>query len=570
MRISFLLLFLLCLSATGQSQVPANTIAPEDASFNAEYANRSVPTVTGKLLNLTAEELKSLPITYTVVTPFSGSQVRKTASAQPDGSFKLELDYAFPYQQIWFGVGDLFYAGLYANKDLYLQLDMQKIKAAKEVNFNGDGVQYLGTDGPLNVYLNNYVLYRRPEQLQLSSSVSELLRSSQVMANNLLPDYNKLFDSLKKIENSYISANPSPYSWILENERMSDYYAQICTKYWGKTMDDSLWQKMKRHKSYLVSNNSAGFYNYMTIYINTLPGNRTPTSWKDVALLPGLNAAEKALIDSLGDSEKMQPVYPYTPDNIKKWSKQLRPRIQKIALIRSLDKGIQRIDSLFPPAKADFLKLHLNSSKDVNEQELSLEHILRSMHTDWCTAVVKREYRRTADEIDEINETLAKSVAGTQQTSFGKPLMETSFGASMYKASGIKGLDFLAKLKQSFPGKAIIIDLWATWCAPCLGEMSHGKELQEESKDLPVVFVYLCTINSSTESKWKSKVVELKQPGIHFLIDETLDAELANYFSFSGYPGHALIDKAGNYRPGAIKWMSDIENREALLALINK
>ncbi|PSL46284.1 thiol-disulfide isomerase/thioredoxin [Chitinophaga niastensis] len=566
MRIPCLLFFLLCFSATIKSQVPANAVALEDTAFNAMYAGLSIPRVTGKLLHLSAEELKKLPITYSVVTPFSESQIRKTVFAQTDGSFRLELDYAFPYQQIWFGVGELFYTGLYANKDLYLELDMKKIKAAKEVSFNGDGVRYLGSDGPLNVYLNNYVLYKRPQQLELSGSIYGLLHSSRAVAGNILPDYNKLFDSVKIIEDSYIAANPSPYSWILENERMSDYYAQICTNYWWKTMDDTLWQKMKQHKSYLVSNNSAGFYSYMAIYISTLPGGRVSTNWKDVAVLPDLDVAEKALIDSLRDSEKMQPVYPYTLENIKKWSEQLQPRIQKIALMRSLDKSIQRTDSIFSSAKADFLKLRLNTSKDVNEQKVALDHILRSMHTAWCIAVVKKEYKRTADKIDEINKILARSAGGTQHTSFGKPLMETSFGASMYKVSGIKAVDFLAKLKQSFPGKAIIIDLWATWCSPCLGEMPHGKKLQEASKDLPVIFVYLCTIHNSTESKWKSKVMELKQPGIHFLIDETLDAELAHYFSFSGYPGHAFIDKTGIYRPGA----SDIENREALVTLINK
>jgi len=151
---------------------------------------------------------------------------------------------------------------------------------------------------------------------------------------------------------------------------------------------------------------------------------------------------------------------------------------------------------------------------------------------------------------------------------FGKPLLDLPFGASLYNAGRIKALDFIAKLKQNFPGKAIIIDRWATWCAPCLGEMPHAKALQDSSKNLPVVFVYLCTINGSSESKWKSKVVELQQPGIHFLIDKALDADLSNYFSFSGYPGHALIDKDGNYKPGAIQWMSQIENKEALAALI--
>jgi thiol-disulfide isomerase/thioredoxin len=175
---------------------------------------------------------------------------------------------------------------------------------------------------------------------------------------------------------------------------------------------------------------------------------------------------------------------------------------------------------------------------------------------------------RTLRKIDEVSRTLAQASGGQEQGSFGKPLLETDFGASMYDVTGMKASELLAKLKQSFPGKTILIDRWATWCVPCLAEMPYSKKLQEASKDMAVVFVYLCTLNSSSKDKWLSKVVELKQPGFHFLIDERLDAEVSSYFSFSGYPGYALIDKGGNYRPGAIQRISTIENRDALAALI--
>jgi thiol-disulfide isomerase/thioredoxin len=551
-----------------QSQSLADAVAPEDASFNKAYAKLIMPRVTGKLLNMSADELKNLTIAYSLVTPFSDIQVKKTVFAQPNGSFSLEIDYPFPYQQIWFGVGDFFYAGLYVNKDLYLELDMQKIKASKRVNYNGDGVRYLGSDGPLNVYLNNYVLYKRRERLELSKNISKLI-FSRTATDDILPTYNKLFDTLKIIEDNYIAANPSPYSWILENERMSEYYNNISTYYTGKTMPDTIWQKVQQHKSYLMSNNGTLFYNYLTMYITFSPGNFS-TSWKDLAQLPVLKPAEKLLIDSLRASEKKQPEYPYTTENIQKWTKQLQPQLVELAQIRLLDRSIKKIDSMFSAARADFLKLRLNRSKDVSEQKLEMERIMSSMHTAWCIDVLQKEYKYTTDKIDEINKILASSAGGTQHTSFGKPMIETSFGASLYNASDIKVVDFLAKLKQSFPNKAIIIDRWATWCAPCLSEMPHCKKLQEASNDLPAIFVYLCTISGSSENKWKSKVIELKQPGIHFLIDETLDAELSKYFSFSGYPGHAFIDKAGNYRPGAIRSMFNIKDREELAALINK
>jgi hypothetical protein len=56
--------------------------------------------------------------------------------------------------------------------------------------------------------------------------------------------------------------------------------------------------------------------------------------------------------------------------------------------------------------------------------------------------------------------------------------------------------------------------------------------------------------------------------GIHILIDETLDADLSTYFSFNGYPGYALIDQTGKYRPGAIRFMSEIKDKDALQALL--
>ncbi len=511
MRTLCLLSLLLWISSTVKCQVPPNEIAAEDAAFNNTYAGRSIPTVTGKLLNLSADELKNLIITYTLVTPFGQFQNQKTVIAGADGSFTLKLDYAFPYQQIWFAVGDFFYAGLYANTDLYVELDMQKIKAVKDgVSFNGDGVRYLGTDGPLTLYMNNYVLFRRPEQLQFEQQLNGLIMSRAT--DSVVQAYGVINESLRKIAAAYIATNPSPYAWILENELESDYYGRICTRYWGKTMPDNLWQKVSHHKSYILSNTGALYYNYMATYVDNMP-----------------------------------PV--------------IKPTLH-------LERTIHRVDSLFPPAKADYMKLRLNTSTDVSEQKAALEQVLGSMQTGWCKTVEKQEWERTSARLDEINQTLARSTAGKALNSFGKPMIETEFGASLYKPESMKALDFLAKLKQSYPGKAIVIDRWATWCAPCLGEMPHSKELQQASKDLPVVFVYLCTLNNSSESKWESKVIELKQPGVHMLIDAAMDAELSGYFAFNGYPGYALIDKSGQYKPGAIQWMSQIQNKDALAALI--
>ena len=521
MRLLYLVLLNGCLTGSAAAQssgqaataVPAEAISPEDAAFNAVYAGRAIPVVTGRLLNLSADELSKLTVKYTLVVPFWQSQLTKMAIVRPDGSFDLQLDNALPYQQIWLNIKDVFYTALYANTDLYVELDMKKLKAAKQVDYNGEGVRYLGTDGPLNTYLNNYELYKRPEQNDLSTKIYNLYM--QPLTDSILAVYKAIDDSAKKFQDNYIAANPSPFGWVLENERLSNYYDQIIVKCWGKTMDHNLWQEISPHKPYLSLANGLLFYRDLEGYVSSLPGARQATGWKD-----------------------------------------------------GLDRNIRRLDSLFPPAKADFLKLFLDAGENLSDQELAYAYARNRIHTTWCLTVLNNQYDRLNARLSAINQELATSPATLQDSGFGRPLIRTAFGASLYDASGMNATEFLAKLKNSFPHKALIIDRWATWCIPCLNEMPFSKELEHESTDLPVVFVYLCTINRSTELKWKQKVTELEQPGVHILIDEALDKELSAYFSFNGYPGYALIDQTGKYRRGAITRISMIKDKDALQALI--
>jgi len=557
---------LLAIFFTGYTQ-PTGTAAIEDIAFDEQFAKGSVPKVTGKLLHLSPEELQKTIISYTLVT-LSG-QVKKTTGLAADGSFRLELEYPLPYQQIWFSVGDIFYAGLYANKDLHVELDLAKIRG-KEVSFNGDGVRYLGTDGPVTEYMNNYVLFRRAEQQMFDSRVQQIPRSRNPVAAEALSAYGNIFDSLKMIQDDYVATHPSPYAWLLENERMSELYGLICIYYLGHSMEDALFDKIKAHRTYLLSNSSTSFSRYLFFYFRSLPANRTMISWRDVATLPDLDDVEKTAIDSLRTAATLSPEHPYTSENKLKWTKQLQSRVQKLRQDEMIDKVIHNLDSIFSPSRADFMKLQLNDSKDLAEQRSAFERILPGMHTNWCRMVAKTEYKHTLDNIVAANKALASSGNSITAADFGKPLQQTNFGASLYKISNVKGSDFLAGLSRSFTGKAIVLDLWATWCAPCLGEMPHSKKLQQDSKDLPVVFVYVCTSNSSDENKWKRKIGELKLPGIHFFIDEALDAELSQYFSFSGYPGYAFIDRKGVYKAGAIKRVSDIKDRAELAALINR
>ncbi|MDB5211281.1 MAG: TlpA family protein disulfide reductase [Sediminibacterium sp.] len=558
----FQLLFALTLCiGKVDAQIPKNAVSLEDAMFDKVYASRPIPVVKGKLRNISLEELKSTVITCTLVTPFSAKQVKNTAAIAPDGSFEFRLDYPLPYQQIWLSVGDLFFAGVYANTDLFVDIDVKKLTSSKDGgHFISEGVTYLGTDGPMTTYLNRHILFERKKQSSISDQLNEwVFPRRKIPTDSTLSAFNQLYQELHELDRRFIETNPSPYAWMVENERMSKYCAELCLiyNYARKEMPDSLWQKVKNHKSYIVSNDGTTFYSYMSSYLQSTPGKiKPPLRMVDFLALPDLTGNERITVDSILLLEKNTNA---PTDESKKLRARIQQRITRTSLARIANPAIRMFDSIFSPMKADLMKLQLFANYELSDQKLVLESfILPSMHTIWPKTVARAEFAKTNAKLKEINNMLAKS-SGASTVLPGKALMKTSFGASMYKISKMPLSKFLADLKASLPGKAIIIDRWATWCAPCISEMPHSKTLSEESKDLPVAFVYLCTENNSSESAWKTKVGELKQPGIHYFIDQAFDNEISSYFSFSGYPGYAFIDTKGKYKPGAIQWMSSID-----------
>ena len=560
-----------------QAQIPKDAVSLEDAKFDSVYSKaHTIPFINGKISNISKREIDSLHIEYDLVTPFSGKQVKKLAKIDANGVFKLVLDYPFPYQQIWLGIGDNFFTSLTINQGLNINIDWKAIKEAKEFQFNGKGLQFLGPDGALNNYLNNYILYNRPDQLKYSQSLNNLLYARPPIQTDILPAYNLIYDSIKTNQEKYIAENPSNFGWILENERMSEYYGRLCPRYWGKMMDSTLWQQMQKHKSYLITNSGTGFYNYMALYIVTLPIKKVAVSWKDLVGTTDLNKSELEAIDSLKNHEEHVKTGDIinSSDSISKikilsWSNILKTKLSNQLLLKATDKSIHWLDSLFAPAKADFLKLQLNTSNDLLQQKLVIEKALASMHSQWTKTVFLNEYRLTADKVASINKTLEGSVSSISKSDIGKLVLQTNFGAKLYEVKNISAVDFLASLKNRYRDTAIILDIWATWCAPCLAEMPHSKKLLQETKDQPVVFVYLCTSNASDKQKWEFKIAEIKQPGQHYFIDVTLDTELHNLFSLSGYPGYAFINRKGVYQPGAFKWLSELD-RSKLVDLINR
>ena len=95
---------------------------------------------------------------------------------------------------------------------------------------------------------------------------------------------------------------------------------------------------------------------------------------------------------------------------------------------------------------------------------------------------------------------------------------------------------------KDFKGKLVLLNFWATWCAPCKEEMPSLDSLQS---DIRMNNLKIFPINIGNEDLVKSKnfFQELNIKNLDIYFDPTVD--LAKKFSLRGLPTTILFNKEG-------------------------
>ena len=93
-----------------------------------------------------------------------------------------------------------------------------------------------------------------------------------------------------------------------------------------------------------------------------------------------------------------------------------------------------------------------------------------------------------------------------------------------------------------FKGKLIILNFWATWCAPCKEEMPSLDDLQSNSK-LSNLKIFPINIGQEDISKSKFFFKELNIKYLNIYFDAPIT--LAKKFSLRGVPTTILFNKQG-------------------------
>ena len=133
-----------------------------------------------------------------------------------------------------------------------------------------------------------------------------------------------------------------------------------------------------------------------------------------------------------------------------------------------------------------------------------------------------------------------------------KNKLEAKYRSALETVSGKEAVDFdyenfsggRTTLKD-FYGKLIYIDVWATWCGPCLKEMPSLKELINEYKGKNIEFVSISIDNKKDYEKWRKMVHEKNVGGVQLYDAEGLSSSFMKAFNVGLIPRFMMLDSKG-------------------------
>lgn len=129
----------------------------------------------------------------------------------------------------------------------------------------------------------------------------------------------------------------------------------------------------------------------------------------------------------------------------------------------------------------------------------------------------------------------------------------------------VAGADILPAIVSQHRGNAVLVDFWATWCAPCRKSMPAVNVLKQRMASKDVVYIYITGV-SSPEEVWKTAIADIN--GIHYRLTKKQWDYLCSSYGITGIPGYLVIGHDGKLQGHHVGFPGvDVLQKELLKAM---
>lgn len=116
---------------------------------------------------------------------------------------------------------------------------------------------------------------------------------------------------------------------------------------------------------------------------------------------------------------------------------------------------------------------------------------------------------------------------------------------------------------SSYRGQVVVINFWASWCAPCRSEASELNALYDEYRAKGVMIVGVGYLDNETAAR-----AYLEEFGVQFPTGHDAGTAISKAYRIRGVPETFIIDKRGNVRHMFISTVTARQLRPLLDSLL--